>query len=184
MSLVKSKNIDLGKKAPDFCLIDVISNQSKTLTNLKGEVGTVIMFICNHCPFVIHVNNELVKLGNDYISKGINFIAISSNDIEYYPQDSPAYMKQVANKLNYPFPYLYDDSQEVAKSYDAVCTPDFYLYDNDLKLVYHGQLDKSRPGNGLPLNGLDMRNAINLLLKNELNASLQQPSIGCSIKWK
>lgn len=184
MSLVKSKNIELGKKAPEFGLLDVVNNQNKELTNLKGEVGTLIMFICNHCPFVIHVNNELVKMGNDYISKGINFVAISSNDIAYYPQDGPSYMKQIATKLNYPFPYLYDDSQKVAKLYDAVCTPDFYLFDDDLKLVYHGQLDKSRPGNGIPVTGFEMRNAMDLLLKKELNTNLQQPSIGCSIKWK
>lgn len=184
MSLVESKYFETGKKAPDFSLLDVASNQKKTLNNLKGEHGTVIMFICNHCPFVVHVNNELVKLANDYLIKGINFIAISSNDVNYYPQDGPVYMKQVATKLNYPFPYLFDESQEVAKAYDASCTPDFYLFDSDLKSVYHGQLDNSRPGNRIPVTGFDMRNAMDLLLNKERNTNLQKPSIGCSIKWK
>jgi thiol-disulfide isomerase/thioredoxin len=184
MSLVESKYFETGKTAPNFSLLDVVSNQQMDLTNLKGENGTVIMFICNHCPFVVQVNNELVKLANDYLSKGISFVAISSNDVNYYPQDGPIYMKQVALKLYYPFPYLYDESQKVAKVYDASCTPDFYLFDGDLKSVYHGQLDNSRPGNGIPVTGLDMRNAIDLLLKNELNTNLQKPSIGCGIKWK
>ena len=142
------------------------------------------MFICNHCPFVKHVNEALVKLANDYIPKGISFIAISSNDVVNFPEDSPEKMKQTAKELGYSFPYLYDESQEVARAYDAACTPDFFIYDKNLKLVYRGQLDDSRPSNGLPVTGKDIRSAFDLLLAGKNVPAEQMPSIGCNIKWK
>jgi hypothetical protein len=142
------------------------------------------MFICNHCPFVIHVNEELIALAKAYQQRGIGFAAISSNDILNYPQDAPDLMKENAQQLGYPFPYLYDETQEVARSYDAACTPDFYLFDSDLSLVYRGQLDDSRPGNGIPVSGSDLRLALDQLLKGERINEKQKPSIGCNIKWK
>ena len=184
MALVESNIFEKGKFAPDFNLLDTVSKESKSLSELKGTNGTVIMFICNHCPFVIHINQELVNLANDYLQKGIGFIAISSNDIDNYPQDAPVYMKQIAQKWNYPFSYLFDETQEVAVKYDAACTPDFYIFDIDLKAVYHGQLDNSRPGNGIPVSGKDIRNALDKLLKNQENHETQKPSMGCGIKWK
>jgi thiol-disulfide isomerase/thioredoxin len=141
------------------------------------------MFICNHCPFVKHVNAEISKLAEKYQRKGIGFVAISSNDVENYPQDAPDLMKETAEKEGYPFPYLYDKTQEIAKAYHAACTPDFYLFDTDLKLVYRGQLDDSRPGNGIPVTGSDLRNAIDALLKGGKINPNQKPSIGCNIKW-
>ena len=153
------------------------------LQAMKGEKGTVIMFICNHCPFVIHVNPEITKIAKDYESKGIGFIAISSNDVENYPQDGPDYMKIKAKAEGYTFPYLYDETQKVANDYDAACTPDFYLFDEDLKLVYRGQLDDSRPSNGIPLNGKDLRDAMDALLQGNEISTTQKPSIGCNIKW-
>ncbi len=184
MALTESNEFVLGTKAPDFTLINTVDDKEYSLDQLKGAKGTVIMFICNHCPFVIHVNTELVKMANDFQQKGINFIAISSNEIENYPQDAPKFMKQIAEKLAYPFPYLFDETQQVAKAYDAACTPDFYVFDSVLKAVYHGQLDDSRPGNSLPLNGNDIRNALNNLLEHKDNLQNQKPSMGCGIKWK
>lgn len=184
MALTESNNFAVGTTAPHFKLPNTVDDKTYTLDQLKGEKGTAVMFICNHCPFVIHVNNELVKMANEYMAKGINFIAISSNDAIHHPQDGPANMKKVAEKLGYPFPYLYDESQEVAKQYDAACTPDFYLFDSELKSVYHGQLDSSRPGNGIPVNGEDFRKAMDLVLANESNMTNVRPSIGCNIKWK
>lgn len=184
MSLTPSNMISLGITASDFTLLDTVSNSQLSLQSLKGENGTVIFFICNHCPFVIHVNDELVRLANDYQSKGISFIAISSNDVDNYPQDSPELMKRVALDLRYPFPYLYDETQEVAKKYDAACTPDNYVFDANLKLVYRGQLDDSRPENGVEVSGRDIRNALGCLLNGVENTEIQKPSIGCNIKWK
>lgn len=183
MARTPSNMLPLGTKAPDFSLFDTVSGKTQSLSELKGEKGTVVMFICNHCPFVVHVNPELSKLGKTYQEKGIGFIAISSNDVENYPQDAPHLMTQVAKDEGYTFPYLYDETQEVAKAYDAACTPDFYLFDADLSLVYRGQLDDSRPGNGLPLTGNDLRNAMNALLQGGTIAEDQKPSIGCNIKW-
>ena len=184
MSLTPSNPFPVGTQAPDFTLPDTISGKLLPLQDLKGEKGTVIMFICNHCPFVIHVNEELVNMANEYQKKGIHFIAISSNDVENYPQDAPHLMKKVANDVNYPFPYLYDETQKVAKSYDAACTPDFYLFDDELQSVYHGQLDDSRPENGKPVTGKDIRKAMDNLLENKPVLENQKPSIGCGIKWK
>ena len=142
------------------------------------------MFICNHCPFVIHVIYQIVAVANDYLSKDIGFVAISSNDIINYPDDSPEKMKELAIKKNFPFPYLYDPTQEVAKDYDAACTPDFSVFDSQLKCIYRGQLDDSRPGNNEPVNGKDLRLVLDLSLKNKKLDFIQKPSIGCNIKWK
>lgn len=184
MARTPSNMLELGTKAPHFKLLDTVSGTSLSLAELKGEKGTVIMFICNHCPFVIHVNPKITELAKIYQEKGIRFIAISSNDIEKYPQDSPDLMKTKANEEGYTFAYLYDETQEVAMAYDAACTPDFYLFDSNLSLVYRGQLDDSRPKNGIPLTGKDLTNAMEALLKNAEIDSLQKPSIGCNIKWK
>ena len=142
------------------------------------------MFICNHCPYVVHVNDQLVSMANDYKSKGINFIAISSNNVETHPQDGPDKMKVHAAEQNYPFPYLYDETQDVAKAYDAACTPDIYLFDADLKAVYHGQIDDSRPKTDIPVTGKDLRAAMDNLINGQEIAADQKPSIGCGIKWK
>jgi peroxiredoxin len=184
MARKESNEFKIGKKAPDFTLINTVNNLKLSLTEAKGEKGTVIMFICNHCPFVIHVNNELIKMANEYLAKGIGFIAISSNEIENYPQDGPKFMKQVATDLKYPFPYLFDETQEVAKEYDAACTPDFYVFDENLKTVYHGQLDDSRPGNGKLVTGKDIRSSLNNLLEDKAVIENQKPSVGCGIKWR
>lgn len=184
MARTPSNMLPLGTKAPDFELLDTISDQPLCLSEIKGDKGTVVMFICNHCPFVVHVNPEITRLAGEYQQKGINFIAISSNDVENYPQDAPHLMKEKAKEEGYPFPYLYDETQKVAKAYDAACTPDFYLFDTDLKLVYRGQLDNSRPGNGLPLTGEDLRKAMGALLAGMAIDPEQKPSLGCNIKWK
>ena len=184
MARTASNMLPLNTKAFDFSLLNTVNNKVENLNSLKGEKGTIIMFICNHCPFVIHVNPELVKIANAYQNKGIAFIAISSNDVINYPQDGPELMKQHAKDNKYSFPYLYDETQEVAKAYDAVCTPDFFLFNDDLKLVYRGQLDDSRPRNDKPLDGKDLRNALNCLLNNTPINDIQKTSIGCNIKWK
>jgi len=184
MARTPSNMLPLGTIAPDFNLLNTVSLKKETLAQWKGEKGTLVMFICNHCPFVIHVNPEIVKMAENYQKKGIQFIAISSNDVVNYPQDSPELMKKVALKENYSFPYLYDETQETAKAYDATCTPDFFLFNAKLKLAYRGQLDDSRPGNGIPTSGNDLRLAMNNLLENKEINSIQKPSIGCNIKWK
>ena len=184
MARTESNMLPLGTKAPDFNLIDTVDNTKKSLNELKGVNGTLIFFICNHCPFVIHINSELAQMAKDYVSKGINCIAISSNDVENYPQDGPELMKQNAIDNDYIFPYLYDDRQNVANAYDAACTPDFFLFNAELKLVYAGQLDDSRPGNGIPVTGKDIRTAMDALLQNETINPKQKPSMGCGIKWK
>jgi peroxiredoxin len=184
MALTPSNMLPLGTKAPKFELIDTVDDTLKSLDELKGTNGTLIMFICNHCPYVVHVSAELSKLAKDYIAKGISCIAISSNDVENYPQDGPALMKQNAIDNDYIFPYLYDETQSVAKAYDAACTPDFFLFNDDLELVYAGQLDESRPGNDIPTTGKDLRAAMTALLnKTPINTN-QKPSMGCNIKWK
>ena len=184
MANTPSNMLPLGTTAPYFQLPDTVYGATESLVELNGNKATVVMFICNHCPFVLHVNDELVNIANAYIRKGVSFIAISSNDVEKYPQDAPHLMKEQALKLMYPFPYLYDESQEVAKAYDAACTPDIYLFDEHLKLVYRGQLDDSRPGNGIPVTGKDLRHALDCLLEGVENTEPQKPSIGCNIKWR
>lgn len=184
MARTLSNTMENGTVAPAFTLPDTVTGTELSLSSLKGEKGTVVLFICNHCPFVIHIDSLLVKLANTYQSKGISFIAISSNDVKNYPQDAPHLMKIHAEKNNYPFPYLYDESQEVAKAYNATCTPDIYVFDADLISYYHGQLDASRPGNDIPATGKDIRTALDSLLKKEVYNGTMTPSIGCSIKWK
>ncbi|WP_127846485.1 thioredoxin family protein [Psychroflexus aestuariivivens] len=184
MSLTPSNMLELGTKAPRFQLYDTISREHCSLDQLKGEKGTVIMFICNHCPYVKHVNEEIVRLANDYRILGFNFIAISSNDIKSYPADHPDEMFKTARFLNYPFPYLYDETQEVAKAYKAACTPDFYIFDEASRLVYRGQMDDSRPKNGIPTSGRNIREALDALLNNREVSKIQKPSMGCNIKWR
>lgn len=182
MALVESTHFELGKTAPDFELLNTVNDQLNSLSQLTGKKGTAIFFICNHCPFVIHIMDELILLGKDYANSGVNLIAISSNNVATHPQDGPKYMKVVGERLG--FPYLYDETQEIAQAYNAACTPDLYLFDADLKLTYHGQLDDSRPGNNVLVSGKDLRNAINHLIDNKINPEEQKPSVGCSIKWK
>lgn len=184
MSLTQSTMLTLGTVAPNFHIKDVVTDTYYSLDDLASEKATVMMFICNHCPFVIHVNQGLVQLANDYKSKGVAFIAISSNDVANYPEDAPDKMKIVAKVLKFPYPYLYDKHQEVAKAYDAACTPDFYIFDGDRKLAYRGRLDDSRPGNGLPVTGKDMRSALDQILDGQAISETQIPSAGCNIKWK
>lgn len=184
MALTPSNMIELGTKAPDFKLIDSITNQLCSYQDIKGKRGTVVMFICNHCPFVVHVIDEIVRVANDYRVIGFGFVAISSNDIEAFPQDGPAAMWENARKNYFTFPYLFDETQEVAKAYDAACTPDFYLFGADDRLVYRGQLDASRPGNGIPVNGRDLREALDNVFNSRPQTMIQKPSMGCGIKWK
>lgn len=184
MARTPSNMLPLGTEAPEFQLPNTVSEKSLSLEDVRGEKGTVIMFICNHCPFVIHVNPEITRLAAEYQQKGIGVAAISSNDVVNYPQDAPHLMKETAARERYSFPYLYDASQEIAKAYDAACTPDFFLFDSKLKLVYRGQLDDSRPGNGIPLTGSDLRHALDAVLEGRPVDTNQKPSIGCNIKWK
>ena len=184
MSRTPSKMLPLGTIAPGFNLPDTVTDKMVSLDQIIGVNGTLIMFICNHCPFVKHVNSTITQLATNYQAQGIAFIAISSNDVVNYPQDAPELMKQTALLERYSFPYLFDETQAVAKAYEAACTPDFYLFDKNRRLVYRGQLDDSRPGNGIPSTGLDLRNAFEALLNNEPIDSVQKPSIGCNIKWK
>ena len=179
-----SNMMPLGTHAPNFTLPDTVSGKDLSLQELKGEHATVIMFICNHCPFVKHIQDELVKLGQDYPAEGVSIVAISSNDVDNYSDDSPQNMKILADSLGYRFPYLYDETQQVAKAYDATCTPDFFIFDEDLKCVYRGQLDDSRPGNNIPVTGSDIRNALTSVLSGDEVSLQQKPSVGCNIKWK
>ncbi len=176
--------IPLGFTAPNFELLEPASGKHRSLDALKGEIATVLLFICNHCPFVVHVQDELVRLANDFMPLGVGFIAISSNDAEHYPQDGPSEMAAHAMRHHYPFPYLYDQTQEVAKAYYAACTPDISVFDAQLRCVYRGQLDASRPGNTLPVTGEDVRLVLNSLIYKTALPELQTPSIGCNIKWK
>jgi len=176
--------LPLGSEAPPFYLPDTVSGKMMRLKEIASEKATVIMFLCNHCPYVLHVNEEIVRLANDYRTKGISFVWISSNDVDNYPEDSPELMKVQAEKLKYPFPYLYDESQNVARAFDAACTPDFYVFDGNLKLVYRGRLDDSKPKNSLPLTGKDLRGALDAILAGKTVDQKQYPSGGCNIKWK
>ncbi|HEX5170236.1 MAG TPA: thioredoxin family protein [Cyclobacteriaceae bacterium] len=184
MAVTSSPSVNLGSSAPEFRLMDAVTHMEFSLGDLKGRSGTVILFICNHCPYVRHVDNEIVRLAQDFQSKGIHFVAISSNDASQYPEDGPDNMKLRAEELGYPFPYLYDESQDVARLYNAVCTPDIFVYDDKLRLVYHGQIDDSRPKNVVPVTGKDIRAALKNLLDGKPISPNQTPSIGCSIKWK
>ena len=184
MARTPSNMLPLQTLAPKFYLKDTNSNYHYSFDDLKGTKGTLVIFICNHCPFVHHIVEELVMIVNDYRVLGIGFMAISSNDIEQYPQDSPELMTEFAFQNRFEFPYLFDETQEVAKAFDAACTPDFFLFDNQNRLIYRGQMDDSRPGNGIPTSGSDLRNALDSLIYNRSLASPQKPSLGCNIKWK
>ena len=184
MARTESNMLPLGTNAPEFLLPDTVTGKNVSLEEYQIDKGLLIMFICNHCPFVIHVIEEVVKIAREYSDRGIDFLAISANDIVNYPQDSPEKMKVFAEDHNFNFPYLYDESQEVAKAYDAACTPDFYLFDKDSILVYRGQMDGSRPGNSVGNDGVDLRNALNAVLVGDTISPVQLPSVGCNIKWK
>lgn len=184
MAYTESNMLPLGAKAPAFNLPDVCSGNLTSLHNIAGSKATLVMFICNHCPYVIHINPELVRLAHEYMPKGVGFVAINSNDVEKYPDDSPENMKRVAQEIGYTFPYLFDETQAVAHAYEAACTPDFYLFDHNLNLQYRGRLDGSRPKNDIPLSGADLRNALDALLNGLPVPEKQYPSGGCNIKWK
>ncbi|MDD5149626.1 MAG: thioredoxin family protein [Flavobacterium sp.] len=185
MSRTPSNMLALGTFAPEFYLKDTNSDNSYfSFSDIKGEKGTLVMFICNHCPFVHHVIDEVIRIANDYRIQGLGVAAISSNDVVNYKEDSPDLMTEFAFENNFEFPYLYDETQQVAKAYNAACTPDFFLFDKQDKLVYRGQLDDSRPGNGIPLSGNDLRGAIDGVIYNRIINPNQKPSLGCNIKWK
>lgn len=184
MAQTPSNMLPLGTRAPAFTLPDTVSGKVLTLEQVKGAKGTVVMFICNHCPYVKHVNAELVRVARDYQPRGIGFVAISSNDAANYPEDAPDKMTLTAREQGYPFPYLYDESQDVARAYQAACTPDFYLFDASLACVYRGQLDDSRPKNNVPVTGRDLRAAMDALVAGKVISADQKASVGCNIKWK
>lgn len=179
-----STMLALGTQAPAFSLPDVISGESISLDNFSTNKALLVMFLCRHCPYVKHVENELSAIGRDYGDKDVGIVAISSNDVETYPEDAPEGLKEQAESLGFNFPYLFDEGQEVAKAYTAACTPDFFLFDASRTLVYRGQLDASRPGNDLPVTGKDLRDAIDAVLADVPVSGLQIPSVGCNIKWK
>lgn len=184
MAVTPSTMLALGTLAPAFLLTNVVDNQQYSLDSFKDKKVLVVMFICRHCPFVVHVQNELAKLGKDYADKSVAFVAISSNDAEKYPLDAPDKLKEMALELGFNFPFLYDESQEVAKAFTAACTPDIFVFDQNRKLVYRGQLDDSRPNNGKPVTGKDLRAAIDAVLAGKPVNPDQKPSAGCNIKWK
>lgn len=181
---VESTMLPLGTKTPNFNLPDVISGQTISLETFRDKNALLVMFICRHCPYVKHVQEELVRIGKDYQDKDVGIVAISSNDIETYPEDAPESLKEQAQQLGFSFPYLFDESQDVARSFTAACTPDLFLFDKERKLVYRGQLDDSRPGNNIPVRGKDLRQALDAALNDTDVDPNQKPSTGCGIKWK
>ncbi|WP_404786591.1 thioredoxin family protein [Altericista sp. CCNU0014] len=184
MARTESTMLPLESIAPDFELPDVVTGELTSLSKFAGAKALLVMFICEHCPFVKHVQDELARLGHDYVPQGLGIVAISANDVANYPQDSPEHLKAMAHSLNLNYPILYDETQAVAQSYQAACTPDFFLFDRDRRLVYRGQLDDSRPGNDKPVTGADLRAAIDAALVGKPISPDQKPSIGCNIKWK
>ena len=184
MARTPTNQIPLGFKAIKFDLPDVITGRKVSLNQVSKKNGLVVIFICNHCPYVIHVIDQIVKLANDYLDKEIGFVAISSNDVVNYPNDDPKKMKLFAKEKDFPFPYLYDESQDIAKLYDAACTPDYSVFNSELNCVYRGQLDDSRPSNNESVNGKDLRLVLDYILENKKIDFIQKPSIGCNIKWK
>ncbi len=183
MALTPSTMLPLGTQAPNFSLPDTEGN-TVSLSDLKDAKALLVIFMCNHCPYVKHVRHELARLTRDYMNQGVAIVGINSNNIDTHPEDSPEKMKEEKENVGYPFPYLFDETQEVAKTYQAACTPDFFLFDQDQKLVYRGQLDDSRPGNDIPVTGKDLRNALDQLLAGQPISQPQNPSVGCNIKWK
>ena len=184
MVLTPSTMLPLGTSAPNFQLPDVVSGKTISLETFSDSKALLIIFMCRHCPFVKHVQQEFYRIQEDYQDRGLGIVAISANDVANYPDDSPDNLKAMAQEFGYKFPVCYDETQEVSKSYTAACTPDFFLFDRDLTLVYRGQLDDSRPSNGIPVTGRDLRNAIAAILADRAIDSEQRPSIGCNIKWK
>jgi len=184
MTLTPSNLLPLGIEAPDFHLKDIVSGSEFSLATFAGKRALLVMFICRHCPFVKHIKKELAQIGKDYKEKNIGIIAISANDITEYPEDAPDSLKQMAKEEGFTFAYCYDETQKVAKAYTAACTPEFFLFDSERKLVYRGQLDDSRPSNTLPVTGKDLRTAIDAVLTDQPISQHQKPSIGCNIKWK
>ena len=184
MSLTESTMLSLGTVAPGFALADVVTGKTVRRDAFSGQKGLLVMFICAHCPYVKHVEKGLATLGRDYAAQPMGIVAISSNDALTHPADSPTGLKEQAESYGFVFPYLYDESQAVAHAYKAACTPDFFLFDGDRRLVYRGQFDSSRPGNGVPVTGQDLRAAIDLVLAGMPVPTAQHPSIGCNIKWK
>lgn len=183
MVRTESTMLPLGTAAPEFSLEDVVSGKTVSLDTFKGKKGLLVMFICQHCPFVKHVEDELGRIGQDYEAKEVAILGISANSIESHPQDDPDNMREQVKRANFNFPYAYDATQEVAKSYTAACTPDFFLFDGDFKLAYRGQLDDSRPGNDKPVTGKDLRAALDKIVAGDSIPEAQMPSIGCNIKW-
>ncbi len=179
-----STMLPLGIAAPEFQLPDVVSGKTISLDTFTGSQALLVMFICQHCPFVKHIKSELAKIGQDYSQQPLGIVAISANDVANYPDDSPEKLKQMAEKFSFNFPVCYDESQEVSKAYTAACTPDFFLFDRDNKLAYRGQLDDSRPSTDIPVTGKDLRSAIDAVLQDRKIEVEQKPSIGCNIKWK
>jgi thiol-disulfide isomerase/thioredoxin len=184
MAETPSTMLPLGTKMPAFSLTDAVSGKTVTDRAAAGKKATLVMFICNHCPFVKHVMDELGRLGADYIPKGVGVVAVNANDVEKYPQDGPDKMRELAVSEGWRFPFLLDDTQKIAQAYKAACTPDFFLFDADAKLVYRGQLDESRPSNKIPVTGKDLRAALDAVLAGKPPLEEQKPSIGCNIKWK
>lgn len=184
MALTASTMLPLGTNAPDFHLPDVVSGNTISLSSFAGKQALLVMFICRHCPFVKHIKDEMARLGKDYINRNVGIVGISANDAQNYPDDAPEQLKAMAQELKLSFPICYDESQETAKAYTAACTPDFFLFDAQQQLVYRGQLDDSRPSNGKPVTGTDLRAAIEAILTDQPVNAQQQPSVGCNIKWK
>lgn len=184
MVLTPSTMMTLGTKAPDIELVNVVNGQKESILAAKKAKGLVVMFICRHCPYVKHIEKEIAQFGRDYADKEIGVVAVSSNDAANYPDDAPEQLSQMARELSFSFPYLYDESQAAAKAYRAACTPDFFIFDGTLKLVYRGQFDDSRPKNGLPVTGKDLRAATDALLAGNVISGEQKPSLGCNIKWR
>lgn len=184
MAATESKMMELGTQAPYFNLFDTISRNMLSINDIKSEKATVVMFICNHCPYVQHVMNTVLNIAREYSEKGIAFVAISSNDIVNYPLDHPDIMEIVGKMAAFPFPYLFDENQTVAKAYDAACTPDFFVFNGNLKLAYRGRLDESRPKNDIKSDGKDLKKALDSILEGNPVSEIQYPSIGCNIKWK
>lgn len=184
MALTPSTMLPLGTKAPDFQLPDVVSGETISLSTFAGKQALLVMFICRHCPFVKHIQQELARIGQDYKNSNLGIVAISANDAVNYPDDAPDKLKEMAQQLGFSFPFCYDETQETAKAYTAACTPDFFLFDGNQELVYRGQLDGSRPGNSQPVTGQDLRSAMDAVLANSRVNPDQKPSIGCNIKWK
>ena len=176
--------LPLESAAPPFALRDVVSGQVYSLDSFRGKTALLVMFLCRHCPYVVHVQEEIARFGQDYADRGLGLVGISSNDPAHYPDDAPERLKEMAQRLHFRFPFCFDDTQEIAKAYSAACTPDFYLFDAQRRLVYRGQLDDSRPGNNKPVTGRDLRAAIDAVLAGKPVDRNQKPSIGCSIKWK